>query len=333
MEPEETAVKKIEMIRGAKKLVDECVGIKEGENALIIIDTTTPLSIAEVLAMTCRERGAEPTIVVMSPTQVDGIDPPAPVGEAMQKAQVIFLGARGIFHGPSRIKASEAGARCLIMVEFTEEDMFQGPIEANFLENRSFVKKVAKALQSANEARVTTPAGTDIYLDLRKRPEKIVEFNGVYHQPGESGSINLEVAISPTVGKAQGVIVCDASTTLLKPGLIKEPFRAIVRDGKVTEISGGNDASRIANFLVAMGDPLVYNVAELAIGVNPKATPAMMKGLHRDKGVYGTCHIGIGSNTTWGGNIKAAGHFDLIMYSPKIELDGKTILENYRFNI
>ena len=58
-----------------------------------------------------------------------------------------------------------------------------------------------------------------------------------------------------------------------------------------------------------------------------------MKGSHKDKGIYGTCHIGIGSNITWGGNIKAATHCDLIMYAPKIELDGKMILENYRFNL
>jgi leucyl aminopeptidase (aminopeptidase T) len=72
-------------------------------------------------------------------------------------------------------------------------------------------------------------------------------------------------------------------------------------------------------------------VAELGIGLNPNA---IMTGAQTQyKGVYGTCHIGAGSNITWGGNIKAATHFDFVMYSPKIVLDGTTLLENYKFNL
>ncbi len=81
--------------------------------------------------------------------------------------------------------------------------------------------------------------------------------------------------------------------------------------------------------MAALGDPRVYNVAELGIGYNPKAK--MTGRQSQDKGVYGTCHIGAGSNITWGGKIKAATHFDFLMYAPKIELDGAVILENYQF--
>jgi 2,5-dihydroxypyridine 5,6-dioxygenase len=323
-------MKQIEMIKGAKKMLDDCMNVKKGENVLIILDTSMPWSIAETLAMACKEREAEPTIIIMSPVPVDGNDPPPPVAEAMQKAQVIFLGSRGIFHSPSRIRAVSAGARSLTIVGYTEEDMFRGVIEVNFLEAKEVSARVADALRKAKEARITTPAGTDIYLDLRGRLEKIITMTGIYHHPGEGGSLSLEVAISPRIGTAQGVIVCDASTTLLRPGLIKEPVRLKVRDGIVTEITGGSEAREISDLLAAMGDPSVYNVVELGIGLNPKAT---MTGSHKDKAVYGTCHIGIGSNVAWGGNIKAATHCDLIMYAPKIDLDGKIILENYQLNL
>ena len=46
-----------------------------------------------------------------------------------------------------------------------------------------------------------------------------------------------------------------------------------------------------------------------------------------DEGVFGSVHIGIGSNITLGGNIKAAIHYDLLMWTATIELDGKVILE------
>jgi len=234
-------------------------------------------------------------------------------------------------HSPSRGKATQAGARFFSFSQVTEEDLYKGAIEVNVLETRKFITQVADALRKAKEARITTPAGTDIYLDFRGRPEKVLELNSICHQPGDAKGILLEAAISPRVGSAQGVVVCDASISLFKPGLVKEPVRATVKDGRVTEISGGADARRLSDVLAEMGDPLVYNVAELGIGLNPKAKMTGVK--TQDKGVFGTCHIGLGSNSTWGGTIKAKTHFDLVMYAPKIELDGAVLLENYRFNL
>jgi len=46
--------------------------------------------------------------------------------------------------------------------------------------------------------------------------------------------------------------------------LIREPVRATVKDGRVTEISGGADAKKLSDAMASMNDPLVYNVAELA---------------------------------------------------------------------
>ncbi len=53
-------MKTVEIIKGAKKLANECTRVKENENVLIVTDRVTPLSIAEVLASACKERGAEP---------------------------------------------------------------------------------------------------------------------------------------------------------------------------------------------------------------------------------------------------------------------------------
>ena len=323
------------MVKGAKKLVDDCARVQAGENVLIITDTVGPLNIAETLSMVCKERGAEPVIMIMSPLPVGGNDPPPPVAEAMLKAQVIFMVlSQGIIHSPSRVRAAKAGARGISLSQF-EDDMFRGAIEADFIEARKLGERLGGALRKAREARITTPAGTDLYLDLKGRGEGekgVLVFTNIAHQPGEFGIMILEVAISPNVGTAQGVIVCDANITFFKPGLMpKEPIRATVKDGMITAITGGTEARMLAESLAALGDPMVYNVAELGIGYNPKAK---MTGRQiQDKGVYGTCHIGAGSDITWGGKIKAATHFDFLMYAPKIELDGGVILENYKFHL
>jgi 2,5-dihydroxypyridine 5,6-dioxygenase len=325
-------MKRIEMIKGAQKMVDDCTQVKRGEIVLIVTDTVTPTSIAEVLAIACRERGAEPIIMIINPLPVEQNDPSQLVGEAMQKAHVIFwVCSRSNYHSPSRLKALKAGARYFIFTELTEDLMFKGAIEANFQETKGLIEKTANALGKAKEARVTTPAGTDLYLDFRGRPEKVLNRNAICDGPGDSKGIILEAAISPAVGTAQGVVVCDAHVTLFKPGLVKEPIRCVIKDGAIVKLEGGGEAARLAGLLKAFNDPLVYNVAELGIGLNPKSQMIGVK--TQDKSVYGTCHIGFGSNITWGGDIKAATHYDLVLYAPKIALDGVTILEDYAFTV
>ena len=82
----------------------------------------------------------------------------------------------------------------------------------------------------------------------------------------------------------------------------------------------------LADDLESRNDPMVYNVAELGVGLNPKC---ILQGIMlEDEGVYGSVHIGIGTNITLGGTIKAAIHYDLLMFNATIEMDGNIILEN-----
>ena len=47
-----------------------------------------------------------------------------------------------------------------------------------------------------------------------------------------------------------------------------------------------------------------------------------------DEGVFGSCHIGLGTSITLGGNVKASCHYDVIMRDGTIVADGKTLMEN-----
>ena len=44
-----------------------------------------------------------------------------------------------------------------------------------------------------------------------------------------------------------------------------------------------------------------------------------------DEGVLGTIHIGIGTSHALGGNVVAPTHYDLLMWEPKIEIDGTVV--------
>ena len=98
-----------------------------------------------------------------------------------------------------------------------------------------------------------------------------------------------------------------------------------VNEGFITDIQGGFQADILKKDLESKNDPNVYNIAELGVGLNPKS---QMTGIMLDdEGVLGSCHIGIGTNLTLGGTLKAAIHYYLVLWNPTIELDGKTIIE------
>ena len=127
-------------------------------------------------------------------------------------------------------------------------------------------------------------------------------------------------------GSSNGKIVADASIPYLGIGVLSQPVFVDVQNGFITNIGGGQQAEVLKKDLESQGDQNAYNIAELGVGLNPKCR--MCGIMLEDEGVISTCHIGIGTNITLGGTVKAAVHYDLIILNATIEMDGKTILEN-----
>jgi len=105
---------------------------------------------------------------------------------------------------------------------------------------------------------------------------------------------------------------------------LREPVVLHVAEGFITSIEGGEQAELLRQDLDARADPLVYNIAELGIGLNPKCR--FVGFMLEDEGVYGSVHIGIGTNLTLGGTVKATCHYDLIMRGATVVADGRVVL-------
>jgi len=310
------------MMKGARKLIQTCARVKKDDNVLIVTDQNM-IGIAEILAAASIAEGAETTLVIMSPRTEHGQEPPKAVAAAMRNSSVIFTPvSRSITHTSALRDAVSSGSRALVMTEFTEEMMISGGMEADFEAMKPVCEGVASALGSSKMAKVTTAAGTSLTMSLEGRKGNALT---CIVSPGQFSPVpNIEAAISPVEGTAQGVIVADASVAGM--GLVSSPIKTSVKDGMITLIEGGEDARKLQAILKETADPNSYNVAELGIGLNPKSR---MSGLMlEDEGVFGTVHIGIGTSITLGGKIKAALHYDLIMWRPTVELDGKVILKD-----
>jgi leucyl aminopeptidase (aminopeptidase T) len=210
------------------------------------------------------------------------------------------------------------------LTEFTEDMMISGGLEADFTALKPVCQRVAARFAAGARARITTPAGTDLQMDITGRPG-----NALYCivERGQFSPVpNVEANVSPIEGTASGRIVVDASIPYLGIGLIETPVVVEVRDGFITSIEGGRQADTLRRDLESHGDPNSYNIAELGVGLNPKCR--MIGVMLEDEGVQGSAHIGIGTNITLGGKVKASCHYDLLVWKPRIEVDGEVIVDD-----
>lgn len=312
------------MNKGAQTIIDICTKVKAGEKVVIITDPAK-VKIAEAIAAVAIERNAETIIAIMEQRKRAAEEPPARIAELMLNSDVVIVPVSiSITHTYAVKNAAANGARIIVMTDFTEEMMVSGGIEANFEELKPICKSLADVFAKGNKLRLTTKAGTNLIMDITGR-----RGNALYCivEPGEFSTLpTVEANVSPLEGTANGTIVADASIPYLGIGVLESPIYFDVVDGFITDIRGeGEQAKTLIENLASHNDKNVYNIAELGVGLNPSCR--MCGIMLEDEGVINTCHIGIGTSITLGGIIKTAIHYDLLMWNPKIEIDGKLVLD------
>jgi leucyl aminopeptidase (aminopeptidase T) len=316
---------RILMFKGAQRILNVCAGLQPQEKVAIVTDFLK-VTIAETLASAASAIGAEPVILIMPPREVDGQEPPEIVAEALKKADLILTPvSKSVTHTNAIREAVAQGSRGIMLSAFVEDQLISGGIDADFDAIKPLCEKVAQLLEKAKLAKLTTPAGTNLVMDLSNR--KGNAHPGIARKASQITTIpNIESSTSPVEGKTEGILVGDASIPYYDIGLLREPVYMTVREGRIVDIKGGDQAQTIAQMMAAQEDPNVYNIAQLAFGLNPHCK---MRGVMLDdEGVYGTSHIGIGTSTILGGKIKTKMHYDILMWKPTLELDSQVVLRD-----
>lgn len=322
-----------DIFKGAYRLVTECARVEPGEEVLIITDTAC-LKYGEAIMSAALPITKHVNIIVMPLYgRLHGQNPAPSVAEAMKKADVVFMPTVwSMSHTQARRDASKAGARCLTIPSADDELFARTMVETPFEEIKETVMLVNQMLTEANEAEVTTKSGTHLWFNLKGRYNIDLE-HGWLHKGRKEYSDNfaappcVEANIAPLEGTTQGRIVVDAAHSAT--GLIDEPIILTVENGRIVKIDGKREAASLQMRIDEVGDPDICMVAELGIGLNPKAK---LRGQFiEDESIYGTAHVGMGNNeSTMGGKLTVNGHFDNIFWYPTIKLDGITLMEDGR---
>ncbi|MBN1248724.1 MAG: hypothetical protein JXC32_13780, partial [Anaerolineae bacterium] len=178
-----------------------------------------------------------------------------------------------------------------------------------------------EAMQRGATVRVTASSGTDLTFCVNS-PHTIA-----YKTPGTGETCYLppaETSFGIVEGSANGVIVVDVTVGELRVhadlidslGLVDVPVALTVQNGEITEITGGDIATRLHNKLWHLPDNC-RRVIELGIGLSTM-TPTGIIGI--DESIAGTCHFGIGNDLGYGGTNDAPIHLDVVVQSPTIHL-------------
>jgi aminopeptidase len=169
---------------------------------------------------------------------------------------------------------------------------------------------------------LTAPNGTDMTMSIEGR--ECISSTGLILNPGDFGNLpSGEAYLAPVEGTADGVFVVDGSFAGI--GVLQEPLRLEVRNGYVTNLSGGEEAEKLRGLLEPHGRD-AYSIAELGIGTNDAAQISGI--LLEDEKVAGTVHIALGNNASMGGSVTVPVHLDGVIQGPTLKVDGHMIMKD-----
>jgi leucyl aminopeptidase (aminopeptidase T) len=309
----------------ARRLIEDYLGTRAGESFLVVVDTRTSPDIPTALMAQALALGAEPAVVTIAPRARSGENPPAHAAAAMKSANVIVAAAStSLYHTQAKAEAQRAGARGVLNAPFTAEEWMQGAMTADFYQIRPMAEKLRDLLKKGRQVHLTSPAGTDIRASIEGR-KPVGWLTAICREPGQISALpGGEVSLPPVEGTTEGRIVIEQVMSDL--GRIETPLELIVERGNVTDVRGGNPAQVNALKEILRLVPNATNIAEIGIGLNPKAR--LTSQISETKKRLGTAHIALGDNARdYGGNVECAVHLDGMVLDVTIELDGVTLLD------
>lgn len=312
------------MVDIGRHLLQQNLALQKGEQLLIIVDETT-LSIGRALFEAGVNLGARAVVMQMPLLGKSGREPVPMVSQAMPVADVVVAAtAHSLTHTQARKQACAAGARVATMPGITEEMFGGGALAADYEQIAARTRILSDLLTGAREALLIN-GGARLTMSLDNRQG--IPSTGIYHKKGQAGNLpSGEAYIAPVEGSAEGEIVIDGSFAGI--GTLQAPLKLMFAQGVMVDVEGPEGDE----LLSLLGDePLARNLAELGIGTNDRARVTGV--VLEDEKVYGTAHIALGSNDTFGGQVAAGIHLDGVMMAPELYLDGQLVLRDGQLQI
>jgi leucyl aminopeptidase (aminopeptidase T) len=297
-----------------------CLAIGPDDDVLVLCNDEQ-LAIADAIAEACEGRARAVRVLAFARASRHGQEPPPEVASAMLAATAIFAPTTySLSHTEARRRASERGVRIATMPGISEE-VFRRAMAVDYRELKRAGLVLASRLSAASSVRVTSPAGTDLTLDISGR--EAISDDGDIGTVGAFGNLPAgEAFIAPIETAGDGTIVFDGA--LGGFGLLDAPVRVVLSGGRMVSADG-----RVGSWLAATldsGGEHGRSIAELGIGTNPAAR--LTGNILEDEKALGTIHLAFGTSAGIGGVNSSSVHIDGLVLRPSVWLDGRALMED-----
>ena len=309
---------------GFANVLDQCLGIRPGEQVVLLTDGGTDAEVVTRLLEAVAARDGIPLVAQMPAPHLPGAEPPGAVAAMMAEAGAI-IELTSLFIGSSRARrdATDRGARYLAMPG-VRLGTFRagGPLDVDFEQLRADADHVGRAWGAAQEFRLTSRGGTDLRGSVADRPGRVL--HGIATQPGAyMAPPDIESGTAPVEGTVSGTVVVDGDLLFMGQGPLPEPVVLHIVDGQVRGIEGA-ERGRLTTMLERCQDDRMTNLAEVSVAFNPAGTICSVP--METESARGTAHVALGNSIAYGGVVNAVAHLDCVMRDATLELDGRAVM-------
>jgi len=316
----------LELAESARKLVNDVMLVKPGEDVVITVDTSSDFRVAVATAQAVTAAGGVPTLVCYPTAPRAVTEPPGPVAGAVGCSKVwIEYATAYLLHTQAWKDSLAQGARYICLTGMDVPMMVNTIGRVDYPRLLELGETLRRLVEAADEVRVTSPAGTDLLAYNRGR--RVRQSGKLADTPGEPIMLGGQVSWCPIEETINGKLVFDGA--LWPPaelGMLSSPVELTLEEGVVVNIAGGHDAAVFKRWMESLNDPNMYRLAHYSLGFNPGVTRVTGR-IVEDERVFGCIEMGLGSQGAQirGKGWSAASHTDGIVLNPSIYLDGEPL--------
>lgn len=305
--------------------LNSCLGLQKSESFLIISNPSRKEEGSRIQEA-AQSMGVEARMMLLNEDVLNEKDLPSEIKGAILGAKVCLFSVsydqtQALGHIQAKKEAINKGGRIGFLTK-SLDDFHKDKIERI----SGISRHLADRLSQAKVARIETGDKRVLTMKLDDRPA--LALDNLLVNPGDWGALPdfSEAAVAPLEGKIDGEYYADGMAVGI--GLLDPPMHLRIKDGRVTEISGGQVARRFESQLELVGDDCAFMIAELGLGANPY--DSTLSGTFEDKKLMGTIHIGLGDNRNLHGCQACPMHTDVLTRKPSLFLDGEEVIRSGR---
>ena len=322
--------------RTADKLLGYLMKAKEGETIAITCDTESDWAFATELEKAATKIGSRPILVRnKAPPHVGrAAEPFLPLesltGVVANSDVWVELNGKWLLYSSVYEEAMKRKrTRYVCLVGMTRDMAVRciGNVDVPVV--LKFQRALQRITKEAHSMHYKTPAGSDVTFENDPRRPVLVE--GDVSGPGEYMLLG-QVDWAPIEETINGTIVYDGSVNPPDElGLLKEPVKLDIRNGRVVRVHGSRSAGVYDRWLRSFHDENMFIPAHISYGCNPGAK--LTGNVLEDERIWGVLEWGLGNQSESFGalNTRAASHSDGITLKPTLEGDGQLIIKDGKY--